>query len=71
MLSRILQRVKDPMFLQMYKLLEEKYLPPSLSEGFKQVSDITSSNEINKITINLVKLSFSRQFLRRSARRIS
>lgn len=49
MLSRILQHVKDPVFLQMYKLLEEKYLPPSLSDGFKQVSDITSLNEINKI----------------------
>lgn len=49
MLSQILQSVTDPMFLQMYKLLEEKYLPLSLSEGFKQVSDVTSLNEINEI----------------------
>ncbi|XP_011684762.1 PREDICTED: uncharacterized protein LOC105448100 [Wasmannia auropunctata] len=31
-------RIKDPMFLKMYELLEEKkYLPTTLAEGFKQI----------------------------------
>ncbi|KAL6259009.1 hypothetical protein P5V15_008931 [Pogonomyrmex californicus] len=32
-------RIKDPVFLKMYELLEKKYLPMSLSGGFKQVCE--------------------------------
>jgi len=40
-LSRLLQRVKDPVFLKMYDLLEKEiYLPVTLLGGFEQVSDI-------------------------------
>jgi len=34
----ILQRIKDPVYLKMYELMEEKYLPLAPLEGFKQVS---------------------------------
>lgn len=41
MLPWILQRAKDPVLLQMYELREkENYLPETLTEGFKQVSDV-------------------------------
>lgn len=36
-----LQHVKTPVFLKMHKLLEDKKnLPLTLSDGFKQVSDL-------------------------------
>ncbi|XP_077269823.1 putative glutamate receptor [Temnothorax americanus] len=49
--------VKDPVFLQMYELLEEKYLPLSTTEGFEKLCERNKlafyTTEIFKEAINI------------------
>ncbi|XP_071642063.1 uncharacterized protein [Temnothorax longispinosus] len=56
-LSQILQHVKDPVFLQMYELLEEKYLPLSTTKGFEKLCERNKlsfyTTEIFKEAINI------------------